>query len=241
MNKTLTALIVDDEQLAREEMKELLNEYKSIEVIGEADNVDSALIAIKNLQPDVVFLDVQMPIKTGFDLVNELESDTEIVFVTAYDQYAIRAFEVNAIDYLMKPIYPERLRQTIERLHQNPTIEPEVEEKLQNEDYIFFQMKNRSKFIKVDTIICITASKEYTEIVTTEGVKGLIYKSMIEWEKRLPEKNFIRIHRSSIINLKYVQELKASLNNTYKVFMKGISDPLVMSRRYAVKLKKTFL
>jgi len=241
MDNILNVLIVDDEQLAREELKELLSEYKSIRVVGEADSADTAIKAIAKFQPDVIFLDIQMPVKTGFDLVNEIKSDATIIFVTAYDEYAIRAFEVNALDYLMKPIYPERLKQTIERLKTKTEPVNHNEGKLHNDDYIFFSMKDRSKFVKVDSIICITASKEYTEIITTDGIKGLIYKSMIEWEQRLPEKIFTRIHRCSIVNLKHVLQLKPSLNNTYKVYMNGIPEPLIMSRRYAVKLKKIFL
>jgi len=241
MGKILDVIIVDDEKLAREELKELLTEFESIRIVGEADSADEALRVINRFDPDVIFLDIQMPQKTGFDLINELESDAEIVFVTAYDEFAIRAFEINALDYLMKPIYPDRLKDTIQRLETKSGSSQKIESKLENEDYIFFNMKNRSKFIKVESIICINASKEYTEIITVEGIKGLIYKSMIEWEKRLPEKNFTRIHRSSIINLKYVLQLKPSLNNNYKVFMDGLTEPLIMSRRYASKLKKVFL
>ncbi len=236
----LKAVIVDDEELARKEFRELLREFSFINVAGEAEDADSAKILINEIEPDVIFLDIQMPGKTGFDLVSEIDTKAKIIFVTAFDEFALRAFEVNALDYLMKPVYPARLRETIERLISNEPAEHHHEPRLEPDDYIFFRMKDRSKFIRLDTIICINSSREYTEIITTGGIKGLIYKPMLEWEKRLPEKIFLRIHRSTIINLKFVEHLKPSLNNTYKVYMKGLSEPLVLSRRYAAKLKNLF-
>jgi two-component system LytT family response regulator len=241
MHKVLKALIVDDEKLAREELKELLLEYDKISIVGEANNVDSAIKAINENEPDVIFLDIQMPVKTGFDLVNEIESDAEIIFVTAYDEFALRAFEVNALDYLMKPIYPKRLQETISRLENKVVVSKPNSSNLQNDDYIFFNEKGRSRFVLVDSIICIRAAKEYTEVITDAGIKGLLHRPMIDWERRLPGKNFVRIHRSTIINLHHINEVKPSASNLFSVFMKGLNEPLNMSRRYAAKVKKVMM
>lgn len=233
----LNVIIVDDEELARDELKELLKDFPFINIVGECDDAESAIAIINKTKPNLVFLDIQMPGKSGFDIVEQINSSIEIVFVTAYNQYAIRAFEVNALDYLMKPIYPARLRQTIERIVKKSGEVSHPDKKLNIDDYIYLKLRNKTKFVKVENILCITSAKEYTEIITTDRLKGLIYKSMVEWENRLPSKNFVRIHRSTIVNLQFVEEIISLPNNTHQVYLTGIKEPVDMSRRYASRLK----
>ena len=235
----MKVIIVDDEKLARNGLRSLLEKYENIEVVGEAGDIKTAKKLLKELSPDVVFLDVQLQGETGFDLTESIPRETSIIFVTAYDEYAIRAFEVNAMDYLTKPIYPKRLDMAIDRLAQkqkNDNAENNNEE-LKVDDHLFLTMNHKSSFVKVSSIQLISAAGDYTEIITAEGKKGLSSTSMKEWEKRLPERLFYRIHRSSIINIECVDYLEDWFNNSYKVYLKNNKDPLIMSRRYANKIK----
>lgn len=236
MNK-IKALVVDDERLARKELILMLKEFESIVVVSEADGVNSALVEIKKHNPDVIFLDIQMPGKSGFDLLESTDLKAKVIFVTAFDEFAIRAFEVNALDYLLKPINPERLQIALERFEKN---EMEIESSfnaLKYDDHLFLNVNNKLKFIKINSIVSITAAGDYSNIICVDGKKGLTLKTMKEWENRLPINNFCRIHRSNIVNLNYVDSLEEWFNNSYKVYLKNISEPLVMSRRYVSNLK----
>ncbi len=237
MNKVYKALIVDDERLARKDLKDLLSEIRDIEVVGEADSVTTAIKAIQELKPDVIFLDIQMPGESGFDLLEKIKLEAKLIFVTAYDEYAIRAFDVNALDYLLKPVNPERLKTAIERIEMQEEFQIASTRKLNYDDHLFLMINSQFKFLGIKTIISITAAGDYSEVITTENIKGLTQKSMKEWETRLPENHFTRIHRSTIINLGYVDHLEEWFNYSYRVYVKGIEKPFVMSRRYVAKLK----
>jgi two-component system LytT family response regulator len=238
MQKPLTAIIIDDERLARKDLASLLSEHPAINVVGEADNVSAAIIAIEQLNPDVIFLDIQMPGESGFDLLNKINIKAKVIFVTAFDEYAIRAFEVNALDYLLKPVNPDRLARAIERLEQIDEAEPIELRKLKYDDRLFLMIDNKMKFLKLKTIVCVSAAGDYSEILMADKQKGLALKSMKEWEVRLPEEYFCRIHRSTIINMEYIDRLEEWFNYSYRVYLKGIEKPLIMSRRYVMKLKK---
>ncbi|MFH1213397.1 MAG: LytTR family DNA-binding domain-containing protein [Candidatus Neomarinimicrobiota bacterium] len=236
MKNSYNALIVDDERLARQDLKDMLKECENIRVVGEADGVDSAIKAIDDLNPDVIFLDIQMPGESGFELLEKTKITSRIIFVTAYDEYAIRAFEVNALDYLLKPVSPDRLKRALERLDIDEESEVFKSKSLQNDDHLFLLFNNQFKFILVKMIVSIAAAGDYSELYLSDGHRGLVQKSMKEWEDRLPE-NFCRIHRSNIINLDYIDRLEEWFNYSYQVYLKGIKEPFVMSRRFAVKLK----
>ena len=238
MQKPLTAIIVDDERLARKDLVSLLSEHPTINVVGEADNVTAALSAIEQLNPDVVFLDIQMRRESGFDLLNKITIKAKVIFVTAFDEYAIRAFEVNALDYLLKPVNPDRLARAIGRLEQVEEAESIELRKLKYDDRLFLMIDNKMKFLKLKTIICISAAGDYSEILTNDKQKGLALKSMKEWENRLPEEYFCRIHRSTIINMEYINRLEEWFDYSFQVYLKGFEKPLVMSRRFVARLKK---
>ncbi len=236
MNK-LKAIVVDDERLARIELISMLKEFDNISVVAEADDVTSAITEIENHNPDVVFLDIQMPGKSGFELLDLVELNAKVIFVTAFDEFAIRAFEINALDYLLKPVNPERLKIAIERLD-NKTIDKEAtDKKINYDDHLLLNISNKLKFIKVNSIVSITAASDYSNIVLQDGKKGLTLKTMKEWERRLPIQYFCRIHRSNIVNLNYVDYLEEWFNNSHKVYLKNINEPLIMSRRYVANLK----
>lgn len=233
------ALIVDDERLARQDLRKLLDDLSEVEVLGEASDGEDALEKIKQLDPDLLFLDIQMPGISGFDLLEKLDSQIKIIFVTAFDEYAIRAFEVNALDYLLKPVSAKRLKESLGRL-ETETLESQVDDQrpLKHRDRLLIRLDNHLRFLKVDDITCIESAGDYSEVHTQDGAKHLVYKPMNEWERRLPEDTFCRIHRSTIVNLDALERLEEWFNHSFRVYINGIEKPFVMSRRYAAKLKK---
>ena len=238
MAKHFNALIVDDERLARKDLISLLRPYAQVSVIGEADSVPSAVKAIQKLNPDVIFLDIQMPGDSGFDLLEKTDIEAHIIFVTAYDEYAIRAFEVNALDYLLKPVNPDRLAKALEKLESRDQETRTRTQRLDYEDRLFLMLGRHFKFLKVKAILAISAAGDYSEVISSDGTKGLALKSMKEWETRLPMQNFIRIHRSTVINMEFIDRIEEWFNYSFRVYLKGVEEPYVISRRYATRLKE---
>ena len=232
MKTKLKALIVDDEELARSDLRALISKFPVIEIVGEANSVASAAEAIRQYKPDVIFLDIQFPRESGFDLLEKIETNAKIIFVTAFDKYAIRAFEVNAQDYLIKPVDPERLALTIERLESEEKQANNTLPSFNYDDAVFLEHHNKYYFVRINTIIKISAEAYYTEIITTKGLKILVSKSMKEWETRLPKNSFVRVHRSVIVNIEFVEKIEQWFNYSYRAYLKGIEAPVPISRRY---------
>jgi two-component system LytT family response regulator len=240
MSHSWKAVVVDDERLARNQLRALLAEHPEIRVVGEADGVPAALRVVEETQPDVLFLDIQMPGQSGFDLVNQLPQPVTIIFVTAFDEYAIRAFDINALDYLLKPINPARLARAIERLpHSSPLPDPPTRP-LEYDDFLLLPFGDTSRFLKLSAIKCISAAGVYSEVTTAGAEKALVLRSLNEWEARLPEKYFARIHRSTIINLEYVERIESWFNRSSRLFLRQTAEPFAVSRRYAARLKLKF-
>ena len=218
----------------------MLAEHDIIDVAGEAETVKQAAELVNAKNPDVLFLDIQLPGETGFDLLEKISPACKIIFVTAFDAYAIRAFEVNALDYLLKPINPARLAQAIERLttHDSALVPPVRD--LEYEDRLFIEVDERSRLLKVSDIIVISAMGDYSQILSCDGQKSLVLKPLKDWEERLPAKHFTRVHRSTIVNLEYVERVESWFNRSYRIHIRQILEPLVMSRRYAARFKTTF-
>jgi two-component system LytT family response regulator len=238
MKRALRAVIVDDERLARKDLRSLLTEHPDVEVIGEADSVASAATLLQEQDPDLLFLDIQMPGESGFDLLEKHDVRAKVIFVTAFDEYAIRAFEVEATDYLLKPVNPDRLRQALERVVREPATAPSMRRTLLADDTLFLTLNNHLKFIRVSTIVCIQAAADYSEVFTEDGKKGLTQKTMAEWEERLPSTHFCRIHRATIVNMTRVTKVEEWFGSSYRVHLAGLEQPVAMSRRYAAKLKE---
>lgn len=237
MIPALKCIVVDDETLAREDLKCVLKSFSNIEIIGEADSTDSALALLKEVEPDIIFLDIQMPHKTGFDLLAEIQTNAKIIFVTAYDEFAIKAFEVSAQDYLLKPVSKSRMELALEHI-ENPLESIETSQNhLSYNDTIFVMINNNYQFLKISTLVKICAAGNYSEIFTTGKQHGLVLKSLREWESRLPTNQFVRVHRNSIINLEFIDKIEDWFNYSYKIHLKGIEGTVIMSRRYALKLK----
>ena len=239
----LGALIVDDERLARRELRSLLAAHPEVEVVGEADSVAAALAVLEGERPDLVFLDIQLAGETGFDLLERAgAADFKTVFVTAFDAYAIRAFEVNALDYLLKPVNPERLRRAIDRLLPGAPAPAAAASPrpLAIDDRVYLELGDRSVFLKIDRVTHIVAAGDYAEVFTAEGQKHLVEKPLREWEARLPEKFFARVHRNCIVNLEYVERVESWFNRSQQLFLRGRDEPLTVSRRHAARLKEKF-
>jgi two-component system LytT family response regulator len=232
------AIIVDDERLARAKLKAMLARHDHIQVVGEADSVSSALATIGTTRPDVIFLDIQMPGETGFDLLDKATDPFKVIFVTAFDEYAIRAFDVNALDYLLKPVSAERLARALERLRSGEEARHQPERSLEYDDHLFLAVNGCPRFLKVRSIKYIAAAGPYSEIHASGGEKAFVLKSLKEWEERLPPKQFVRIHRSTIINVEFVERVEKWFNNSYRVYLQSQKEPLAMSRRCAARLKE---
>ncbi|KAA3610680.1 MAG: DNA-binding response regulator [Calditrichaeota bacterium] len=234
----LKALIIDDERLARKELRTMLAAHPEIEIIGEADGADTAIELVERMQPEVLFLDIQMPGKSGFDVVSKISTDIKIIFVTAYDEFAVRAFEINALDYLVKPIDRKRLARAIERLCFSKKQKKPARKPYQYEDSLFIQLNSKYEFLKVQTITAIQAEGYYSKVLIAGGKNGLTNKSMKEWEQRLPAKHFCRIHRSAIVNLSSITKVEQWFNNSFRIYLRDVESPLLLSRRYAARLKE---
>jgi len=234
----LKAIIVDDERLARVNMRKLLEPYPEIEIAGEAGSCDEAVKLINLHKPRLVFLDIQLSGETGFDLLEIIDNSIKIIFVTAFDEYAIRAFEVNAIDYLLKPVNPERLKASIERLISREKGQKSEAKSYEYSDSIFVRLNNySSRFIKISSITFIEPVGNYSRIVTIEGKHCLVLKTLKQWQEDLPDNNFVRIHRSSIVNIEHVDHIEKKSNTRHRAYLKNIPEPLEVSRRYARKLR----
>jgi two-component system, LytTR family, response regulator len=236
--RRLTALIIDDERLARVNLRKKLNVYSEIEVIGEASGIETGIKAVRDLNPDLLFLDIKLSDGTGFDLLNKVEFKGKVIFQTAYDEYACRAFEINALDYLLKPITRERLDKVIDNLI-NTSNENSVRNnpKFRYDDRIMIEQQKSIYFIKVENIIFIKAVREYTSIFEKGGKEYVVLKSIGDWQKELPDEHFARIHRNSIINFNYI-ERSERCGNTANIFLAGIRESILISRGY-YKLIKT--
>jgi two-component system, LytTR family, response regulator len=236
--KNLNAIIVDDERLARVNLRKMLEPYKEIEIAGETGSCSGAAELVRLHNPDLIFLDIQLSGETGFDLLEMIDKSIKIIFVTAYDEFAIRAFEVNAIDYLLKPLNPLRLKESIERATKSEKPSSDKAKGYDYTDSIFVKLNNySSRFIKISSITFIEPVGNYSRIVTIDGKHCLVLKTLKQWQEELPEDKFIRIHRSSIVNMEHVDRIEKKSDSLHKAFLKNYPEPLEVSRRCARKLK----
>jgi len=232
----MKALIIDDERLARVELKRLLESHKEIMIVGEAVNVDDAKEKIETLKPDLLFLDIQMPGKTGFQLLEELETVPHVIFTTAYDEYALKAFEVNALDYLLKPIEPKRLSEAIGKVSEKIQKEEIPQTPLTENDRVFVKDGERCWFVRLCDVRLFESEGNYVRIFFNEN-KPLILRSLNSLDERLDPKTFFRANRKHIINLKWIDSIEPWLNGGLLVKLKG-NDKIEVSRRQAVKFKE---
>ncbi|GAA0585602.1 LytR/AlgR family response regulator transcription factor [Rhizomicrobium electricum] len=234
-----SALIIDDERIARNELEYLLKDYSEFEIVGQAASIPEAAERIAALKPELLFLDVQMPGASGFELFERVHVEAWVIFVTAYEEFALRAFEVNALDYLTKPVRQQRLRMALDRfLHRVRPEAPPIG--LTMSDSILLTIDRRPRFVKVESIDCILAEGDYSQVIVGGHSLGMVLKSMKEWEKALPENHFCRIQRSAIVNCEHVTRLEQHDSGGYLVHVRNVEAPLIMSRRAARQFRSRF-
>jgi two-component system response regulator LytT len=236
---SLKAVLVDDEQLARDELGYLLGQVGGIEIIGQAGNGVEALSTIDRLQPDVVFLDVQMPGLTGFEVARRLvdnRADAHIIFVTAYDQHAIEAFEVNAVDYLLKPVEPSRLEMAVDRARRriatdraadgtvrNAELEKIIElvaERQSRRERLAIKVGERFLLVQAEDIIYASLADEGISVVTSQHAGTSNYRTLDELHERLDPTVFWRVHRSHLVNINKIKEIVPWFSRNYILRMK---------------------
>ena len=238
----MKAIIIDDERLARLELRKLLQEVPEIEVIDEAVNAEEAISKIETAQPDLIFLDIQMPGKTGFDMLAELDKTPHVIFTTAHHEFALKAFEVNALDYLMKPVEPKRLADAIQKLQLSESKEVRTETEYTNNsiltenDQVFVKDGERCWFVKLSDIRLFESVGNYAKVFFGTN-KPLILKSLNALEERLDEKTFFRANRKHIVNLRMIEKIEPYFNGGLLLDLKG-GEKIEVSRRQTVKFKE---
>lgn len=235
----IKAVIVEDSRLARNELRELIKKYPQLEVIGEAENVDDAYTLIQETRPQLLFLDINMPEKDGFELLEMLDHIPITIFTTAFDEYAIKSFEYNALDYLLKPINEKRFAQAIEKIEEklNAQKEEPVTEnrRLTGNSQIFIKDGEKCWLIKIGDISHFEIVGNYTRVFFQDE-KPMLYKSLNQIEEKLPQKYFFRANRQQIINTNYIVDVVPWFNGKLKLMMAN-GDEIEVSRRQSYFFK----
>ena len=236
----MKTVIIDDSRLARNELKRLLKEFDNVQVIGEAASVDEAKEKLNELKPDLIFLDIQMPGKTGFDLLEELESVPEVIFSTAYDKHALKAFEYNALDYLVKPVQKQRLAGAVSKVFDKVKKKEALEKSggedtLTITDQVFVKDGERCWFVQLSDVRLFEVSGNYTTVYF-DNSKPMITRTLNYLESRLDDKTFFRANRQQIINLKWIERIEPWFSGSLRIYLKG-GEEIDVSRRQTLKFK----
>ncbi|MCB0761523.1 MAG: response regulator transcription factor [Flavobacteriales bacterium] len=237
----MRVLIVDDERLARRELRTLLSEFPNVEIVGECANAEEGIEAIQEHDPDLVFLDIQMPDKNGFDMLADLDDVPHVIFVTAYDEHALRAFQVNALDYLLKPVEENRLAEALERVEKRVKTTPvpvsiDGEKKLGPEDQIFLKDGEKCWFVTLSDVRMFQSEGNYVKVYFN-NYKPLILRSLNALEERLDERTFFRANRKYIVNLRWISHIENWFNGGLRLTLKD-DTTVEVSRRQASKFKE---
>ena len=234
----IKAVIVEDSRLARNELKELIKLHDDLELIGEASNVDDGVELIESESPDLLFLDINMPEKDGFDLLEMLDEVPITVFTTAYDEYAIKSFEYNALDYLLKPVSNKRFDMALEKVRAKMASKeenPSIAKKLTENSQIFIKDGEACWLVKIGDISLFEIVGNYTRVFF-EDKKPLLYKSLNQVEEKLPEDSFFRANRQQIVNTNYIENMVPWFNGKLKLTMKN-GEEVEVSRRQSYIFK----
>ena len=234
---TITALIIDDEPLAIAELAAMLKAHVEIEVVGTAENYVQALQHINDTQPMVLFLDINMPDKSGFELLEEMDNPPYVIFVTAHDRYAIKAFEVSALDYLMKPVNPQRLADAIEKAKAMLLKKQEQQgQKLRMDKRIFIKDGEQCFFVPLAEIFLLESISNYVQVYFGKN-KPMLHKSLNYMEEKLPDDVFFRANRQQIINITFIADIIPMFNGVLRVTLNnGVS--VEISQRQSPKFRE---
>jgi two-component system LytT family response regulator len=225
--KKIRVIIIDDERSARDEIRRLLEDYPDLEVIAEAKDTDEAKVLIEDKHPDLLFLDIQMPEKSGFDLLESLQQVPQVVFITAFDQYAVKAFEISALDYLMKPVRTERFAKTMEQVRLRLAVP--------GEERIFVKDRNQYHFINWRDVFLVESMDNYARLYFSDK-KVFIKSSLIQLEQRLNASDFFRANRAQLINLRFVDQINAPAGGKAQISL-TTGDMIEISERQWVRFK----
>ncbi len=239
MNK-IKAVIVEDSRLARNELKELISSQESISLVGEAENVDEGYDLIQKIKPELLFLDINMPEKDGFELLEMLDEVPLVVFTTAFDEFAIKSFEYNALDYLLKPINPKRFGESISKIKKRLSLTSEGkgsnQQLLELDKQIFIKDGEKCWLVKVENISLFETVGNYTRVYF-DGNRPLIYKSLAQIEEKLPNKVFFRANRQQLLNINHVGKVVSWFNGKLKIEMQS-GEEVEISRRQSYLFKE---
>lgn len=229
------AIVVDDERLARVGLISMLQARGDVDVVAEADGLDAAIQALTSFDPDLVFLDIHMPPWSGFELFSRVDVRAHVVFVTAYSEHAVRAFEVDALDYLVKPIDPQDLDRVFRRLGE-PHPQPSTNDRLSTQDIVLVRHAEGMRPILVANILYIESSGDYSLLHLAAGDTLISDTALRRWEERL-SRDFVRAHRSILVNLHAVRDIRLE-EGRWSLLLRDGDTRLPMSRRCALKLKR---
>ena len=233
----MKAIIVDDERLARKELTSLLEHHPEIEIIDEATNADEAIEKIDKQNPDVIFLDIQMPGKTGFELLENLERVPQVIFTTAYDEFALKAFDFNALDYLLKPIQPDRLSESINKIKSKISGRRNgKDKKLDADDQVFVKDGDKCWFVRLEDVRLFESDGNYIKVYF-DKYKPMIHKSLNALDERLDDRSFFRASRKHIINLGWVESIDTWFNGGLLVQLRG-GEKIEVSRRQSARFRE---
>lgn len=245
MKPLITAVLVDDEPPARERLATLLGAHPNVRVIGEAGDVLEAARVCAEDPPDLIFLDIQLPRASGFELLPLLTTHPRIIFVTAFDRFAVRAFEVNALDYLLKPVHPDRLALALARLGrpidvggEMTSLERAAATPLEEEDLISLPEDRRLRLVPLRSIACIEAKGNFTRVHAVGAPPAFIRRTLAQWQELLPPNLFMRLDRSMMIRLGAVRRLQVVSREKVLVEVEGLALPLELRRRAALRLRQ---
>jgi two-component system LytT family response regulator len=247
---TRRALLIDDEPLARLELRRLLKLHPSVTIVAEAGTMQEAREVLGRPNYDLVFLDVQLRGGTGFDLLDHIAPGAQLVFVTAFDRYAVRAFEVNALDYVLKPVTSPRLALALQRLTDNRnapvastapgSASPFATARLAMDDRAFVKTGGTTRFVPVADIGVIKSCENYTELFLADGQRLLVLRPLKAWEETLPESHFLRVHRQALVNLAHVKRITRTGEDDVLFELTVPLAPVPASRRQVAELKHRF-
>lgn len=249
------ALLIDDEPSAREDLRGMLAAHQDVTVIGEAGLIPAARTLLARDDYDLVFLDVQLRGGSGFDLVPSVRADAAIVFVTGYERYAVRAFDVNALDYLVKPVATERLAATLRKLSpvsasaSEPTYSPtaalsilssqlSTPSPLRSDDRVFLKNDHTAKFVPVTEVSAIISRENYTDALLADGTRFFLRRTMKSWEESLPAELFVRVHRTTLVNLRHIERITEPDSETPQLHVRGVPTPVACSHRLSPELRR---
>lgn len=235
MSNVRRALLIDDEPLARLELRRLLAAHPSVEAVGEAGTSNDARALLGRADYDLVFLDIQLRGGSGFDLLDSVKPNAQIVFVTAYDRFALRAFEVNALDYLLKPVSTERFAVALAKATGESAAAPRAA--FRAGDSVFIQTDDGKRFVPLAAISAVLSNENYSDVLLRTGERLLTRRTMKTWEDLLPPAQFLRVHRQAIVNVAAIESHRRDTRETFELSLAGVKTPVAVSRSFTADLK----